>query len=171
VLHAFHPASGSSEGGNPLSALTLRGKGVLYGTTSEFGGPGGGTVFQLVPPVVPGDAWTENILYGFGSAAGDGESPAASLIFDSAGNIYGTTEMISLCSSGCGTAFQLSPPALPGGDWTETVLHSFGTGKDGSSIAGGLILGKNGVFFGVTRIGGTTADGTVFANRQVARKT
>lgn len=155
---------GSSEGGNPERGLTLHGRGVLCGTTSEFGAYGGGTVFLLVPPVVAGGAWTENVLYGFGSATGDGQAPAANIIFDSAGNIYGTTSVGgSVCSNGCGTVFQLAPPTSPGDDWTETVLHSFGEGNDGSSLSGGLILGKNGVLFGVTLVGGINGEGMVFA--------
>ena len=168
VIHAFHPASGSSEGGYPRSALTLHGSGVLYGTTWAQGTYGGGTVFQLVPPASAGGAWIENVLYSFGSATGDGSAPAANVIFGSAGNIFGTTSsggaMTTSCSiPGCGAIFQLTPPATDGGAWTETILHSFpSTQTDGARPTGGLILSK-GVLFGVTQSSGTNGEGTVYA--------
>ena len=65
--------------------------------------------------------------------------------------------------SGCGTVFKLTPPLTDGGDWTETILHSFpSTDDDGFEVVGGVVLGKNGVLFGVTAAGGA-GGGTVFA--------
>ena len=159
VLHAFHPISGSSEGGYPRGALALHGSGVLYGTTLGQGAYGGGTVFQLAPPASPGGAWTENILYNFGSATGDAGGPAANLIFGSAGNLFGTT--IAGGGANVGTVFQLTPPVSSGADWTETVLHGFGNVKDGATPSGGLTL-NNGVLFGTTQGGGTNGEGTVY---------
>jgi len=129
VLHAFGGGTLSDpESTNPFSALTIHGKGILYGTTIHGGLYGSGTVFQLVPPAVSGSAWTENILYNFSFAGGgtDGAAPAANVIFDSAGNIYGTTTGGGGgLGCACGTVFQLAPPATVGAAWTETVLHSF----------------------------------------------
>jgi uncharacterized repeat protein (TIGR03803 family) len=160
VLHAFGPTmAGSPEGAMPLT-LTLRGKRILYGTTSVGGLHGGGTVFQLVPPTVAGGAWVENVLYSFGGGIGDGQYPRDALIFDSAGHIYGATQNGGRADAG--TVFELTPPASEGGAWTETVLHIFAGGKDGASPGGGLIFGKNGVLFGVTTDGGTGDRGTVF---------
>jgi uncharacterized repeat protein (TIGR03803 family) len=158
VLHAF---TGGLDGASPRGALALHGKGLLYGTTTRARAHGGGIVFQLVPPTVPGGAWTENILYSFGFESGDGGDPTANVIFDSAGNMYGTTLANGSCP-GCGTVFQLSPPSSSGGDWTETTFHSFVDPKGGSSPSGGLIFGKNGVLFGVTQLGGTNGEGTVY---------
>ena len=167
VLHNFHPAVGSVEGSSPQGALKLRGIGVLYGTTLVGGAYRSGTVFQLVPPVVAGGTWTENVLYSFGSATGDGKYPA-NLIFDPAGNIYGTTEDpgnfyngVRFCVGGC-TVFQLAPPTSSGGSWTETVLYNFGIGGSIGAPSGGLILGKNGVLFGVTMGGGILDHGLVY---------
>jgi uncharacterized repeat protein (TIGR03803 family) len=159
VLHAF---TGGFDGQAPRGALTLRGKGVLYGTSGGGGAYAGGMVFQFVPPTVPGGAWTENVLCSFGSATGDGEGPTANVIFDSAGNMYGITVVGGTANGG--TVFRCAPPASPGGDWTETILHSFHDGNlnDGATPSGGLILGKNGVLFGVTQSGGTNGEGTVY---------
>jgi uncharacterized repeat protein (TIGR03803 family) len=162
VLHAFRPAIESSEGGRPQGALTLRGRGILYGTTSEGGTYAGGTVFELTPPAVPGEAWTENVLYSFSFNGGgtDGSIPAANVIFDQAGNLYGTTTVGGEAARG--TVFKLTPPASSGDDWTETVLHSFGGTNDGATPSGGLILSKSAVFFGVTSAGGAHGEGAVY---------
>ena len=69
--------------------LVADSSGNLYGT-SVFGGTGNaGTVFELSPPAAPGGAWTESVLYNF---PGDNSSgPAGTLVFDSSGNLYGTS--------------------------------------------------------------------------------
>lgn len=166
VLHAFN---GEAEGGTPVGSLILRGKRILYGTaSSSFNNLG--TVFQLVPPAVAGGVWTENTLHAFAGNS-DGAYPEANLVFDSAGNIYGTTAYGGNgefgcgqgAARGCGTVFELTPPASDGGGWTETVLHSFaGNEKDGFGVYSGLVLGKNGVLFGFTVAGGATDNGAVF---------
>lgn len=160
----------STDSRYPQGSLTLHGSGILYGTA--LGGQYGvGTVFQLTPPSVAGGTWTENILYNFGSSASDGAFPeAVSLVFDKAGNIYGTTsngggDGNSQCNyGGCGTVFELSPPAAGGTDWTETILHSFpAVLKDGLSPNQGVIFGKNGNLYGVTPSGGASGEGGVFS--------
>jgi uncharacterized repeat protein (TIGR03803 family) len=179
TLYVFrgYVRSESSDGGNPTGALTLRGKGILYGTTTAGGLYNSGTVFQLVPPAVAGDPWAENILYNFTWAGGDiadgcgsqtvttsdGCAPTGHLLFDSAGNIFGTTTAGG-DQGGWGTFFELTPPATSGADWTENVLHRFGANAgDGSIPRGGLIFGQNGVLFGVTQSGGKDGvHGTVF---------
>ena len=158
VLHAF---TGRFDGQAPRGALVLRGKGVLYGTSEGGGAYAGGMVFQFVPPTAPGGDWTENVLCSFGSATGDGEGPTQNVVFDSTGNIYGVT-IVGGTANG-GTVFRCAPPTSPGGDWTETVLHSFGEGsKDGVSPSGGLLLGTNGVLFGVTQTDKANRQGTVY---------
>ena len=160
VLHAF---TARADGGSPKGALVLRGKGDLYGASPQGGAYAGGMVFQFVPPAVVGGAWTENILCSFGSVTGDGAGPEENVTFDSAGNIFGIT--VAGGTANGGTVFRCAPPASPGGDWTETILHSFsaGNGNDGSLPSGGLILGKNGVLFGVTSLGGgNDKEGTVY---------
>jgi hypothetical protein len=172
------------DGGGPLAALTVGPGGMLYGTT-QYGGSGTlctlnnvvvgcGTVFQLTPPAVPRGTWTETVLYSFTGQDGDGALPVAGLVLGKNGSLYGTTEYggsaasgsacTSFGASGCGTVFELKPPAAPGGAWAEIVLHSF-TGMDGDGAApqANLTAGPTGVLYGTTWAGGTAGYGTVFS--------
>src|ERR1019366_44782 len=89
----------------------------------------------------------------------DGMNPWAGLIFDAAGNLYGTTYGGGTYDKG--TVFELTPTA--GGGWTETVLHSFNqTGTDGTEPLAGLIFDAAGNLYGTTYQGGTYSGGTVF---------
>jgi uncharacterized repeat protein (TIGR03803 family) len=113
-------------------------------------------VYQLVPPKVGGGAWTENVIYTF-LGGSDGRQPSGGLVFDQTGNLYGTTSYggnISPCGGGCGTVFELSPPAQPGGAWTHTVLYTFQGSYDGSG-PGEVVFGPNGSLYGTTHIGGS----------------
>jgi uncharacterized repeat protein (TIGR03803 family) len=164
VLYEF--GSGPSDSSIPQGSLTLHGKGVLYGT--GWGGQyGNGTVFQVVPPAVTGGAWTESAIYSF-SGGNDGSFPQlANVVFNAAGNIYGTTWRggnSTECYAGCGTVFEVSPPEAGSSDWTETILHIFpATAKDGSQPVSGVMLGKHGELYGVTPSGGTGGEGAVYA--------
>ena len=135
-------------------------------------GNGCGTVFQLTPPLAPGDAWTEAVLYSFSGQNGDGGFPGGSVVLGDNGVLYGTTEYGGSAGScatpgapvGCGTIFQLTPPSEPGGAWTETVLHNFsGKNGDGAMPLAGLTPGSNGEFYGTASIGGAAGFGTVFS--------
>jgi uncharacterized repeat protein (TIGR03803 family) len=117
-------------------------------------GPHGqGVVFELSPS--GGGQWTYNILYGFCAQQGcaDGRTPQyGSLVFDAAGNLYGTTQGGG--SQNYGTVFELTPS---GGSWTETVLHSFCSATnctDGEEPIGGVVLDAHGNIYGVTPGGG-----------------
>jgi uncharacterized repeat protein (TIGR03803 family) len=105
VLHAF---TGGKDGGGLWGSLVLDHQGNVYGTTVA-GGPngGGGTVFKLTPRA--NETWAETVLYGFCALSDctDGGGSTAGLIFDSAGNLYGTTRLGG--SSGFGTVFELTP--------------------------------------------------------------
>jgi hypothetical protein len=86
----------------------------------------------------------------------DGENPQGALVADANGNLYGTAVFGGSCTvsvKGCGIVFELSPPAVPGGDWTETILYSFTGGSDGAAPSGTLIFDKQGNLYG-TRDGG-----------------
>src|SRR5258708_9369259 len=134
VLYAFR---GGPDGSQPFAGVIADASGNLYGTTGAAGINGFGTVFELMPPTAQGGPWAESVLYSFqGLDFGDGTGPQAALVFDNAGNLYGTTlnggQKASDCApSGCGIVFELSPPSVSGGQWTETILHVFGTGTDG----------------------------------------
>lgn len=152
VLYSF---KGGSDGMHPRAGVTFDTHGNLYGTTGGegvFSCASCGTIFQLTPaPTVP---WTETVLYRF-QGGSDGSFPASSLIFDGAGNLYGTTKYGGdpSCDQ-CGTVFQLAPP-VNGGVWTKTILHAFAGGSDGAGPAGGLTIGKDGALYGATTGGGS----------------
>ncbi len=156
--------SGGSDGANPAGALVADKAGNLYGTTSEGGSSncsaGCGVVFELTPPSAAGGAWTETVLYRF-TGGTDGAAPQSNLIFDAAGNLYGTTGGGGDTSSD-GTVFQLTPPSTQGDIWTETVLYRFAGGIDGKTPLAGLVFDRAGNLYGTTLFGGTTNAGTVF---------
>jgi uncharacterized repeat protein (TIGR03803 family) len=106
-----------------------------------------GVVFKITPQ------GTETILHSFAGGA-DGYGPNGNLVRDSAGNLYGTTFAGGAAS--LGTVFKLTP------DGTETVLHSFTGGSDGSTPYAGLVLGHDGNLYGTTYQGGAFGGGTVF---------
>jgi uncharacterized repeat protein (TIGR03803 family) len=142
VLYNF---TGGSDGGGPLSSLTSHG-GNFYGTTQFGGAAGSGTVFELLPNGSGG--WNETVLYNFCSEGGSGEvctsgaDPNGPVVFDSVGNLYGTTPEggNSNCDDdpGCGVGFELSPA---GAGWTETVLYSFCSQGGPGTCPGGAYPG------------------------------
>jgi uncharacterized repeat protein (TIGR03803 family) len=158
VLHSF---SSSTDGFEPFAGLIFDAAGNLYGTTSAGGASDLGTVFELTPSA--GGTWTEKLLWSFGNGT-DGREPEAGLIFDAAGNLYGTTDDGGTSNSG--TVFELTPTA--GGGWTEQVLHSFNyNGTDGNGPFAGLVFDAAGNLYGTTTRGGsdqscTYGCGTVF---------
>ncbi|MGO9647175.1 MAG: choice-of-anchor tandem repeat GloVer-containing protein [Terriglobales bacterium] len=98
------------------------------------------------------------VLYAFGGAqAGDGAQPLGNLVFDRAGNLYGTTRLggATPSCSGCGTVFKLSPNS--DGTWTEAILYNFCSDdlcQDGTLPVAGLIFDANGNLYGTTSTGG-----------------
>ena len=153
ILYAFKR---HGDGGGPQAGLLLSAQGDLYGTTFLGGNPACrcGTVFKLFPD----DRFT--VLYQF--KGNDGANPAAGLIADGNGNLYGTTSQGGRGPSSKGTVFKLTPPTVQHGHWTETVLHSFTGEADGASPYGSLVLDKAGNLYGTTNRGGAFNDGTVF---------
>jgi uncharacterized repeat protein (TIGR03803 family) len=149
----FHSFAGGGDGSGPLASLLEDSAGNLYGTTGAGGGTGCGgygcgTVFRIAPD------GTESILYAFRGGT-DGLEPVAGLIADASGNLYGTTIfggnpdcLYNLKHLGCGTVFKLSP------DGTETILHAFAGGKDGSEPEASLAMDQAGDLFGTTVEGG-----------------
>jgi uncharacterized repeat protein (TIGR03803 family) len=85
VLYSF---TGGSDGGDPIGTLTADKMGNLYGTASVGGSSGQGVVFELTQS---NGNWTEEVLYNFGDSRG-GVTPFGGVVFDKAGNLYGTTE-------------------------------------------------------------------------------
>jgi uncharacterized repeat protein (TIGR03803 family) len=144
----------------PESPVIFDAKGNLYGTTLSGGSGtcnyGCGTAFELTPAV--SGSWTETVLHTFSNNGADGYYPlVGGLIFDTSGNLYGTTRVGG--ASDYGTVFELSPTS---GTWTETVLYSFAGGADGANPDEGLIMDSADNLYGTTSGGGTSNLGTVF---------
>jgi uncharacterized repeat protein (TIGR03803 family) len=159
ILHGFINRGNDGFGPYDFGGLAMDSAGNLYGTTAS-GNAGSyyGTVFELSPAPGTG-AWSEKILYTFANNGVDGNDPYGGLIFDKAGNLYGTTHAGG--SAGFGTVFELSPAA--GGGWTEQVLHSFVSDSvDGIYPWSGLVMDASGNLYGTTVEGGTYNYGTIF---------
>jgi uncharacterized repeat protein (TIGR03803 family) len=170
ILHKFQ---GGNEGFVPASELVMDGQGNLYGTTAYGGDDSGlclsaakgcGTVFRLKPPSLPGDSWTEQILYRFVGGTSNGAIPNG-IVLDDKGNLYGTAQQggIDFCFAsnfGCGVAFELSPPK-DGNTWTESILYTFAGISDNSADGGtpdsSLVFDKAGNLYGVTETGGAAS--------------
>jgi len=161
VLHTFIDYSYDGDG---VAGLVTGDDGVLYGTTSGGGAYGYGTFFSLTPPAWPGGSWTEKILYNFNGPSG-AAFPNPGLVVGKDGVVYGTAFGISGGGDSYeGAVWSLTPPAWPGGPWTEKVLHSFTSGVDGGNPVAALVLGDDGVLYGTTTVGGGNGKfGTVFA--------
>jgi uncharacterized repeat protein (TIGR03803 family) len=156
---------GTPDGLSPQASLVADSAGNLYGTTL-YGGTGvagPGIVFELSPPATSGGVWTETILHNFDNpdTTGDGASPYGTLLLDKQGNLYGTTELGG--AYGAGAIFEVSPPATPGGDWTEVVLLSFQQSSTAARPYGKLVMDAEGNLYGTTSLGGTDHNaGAVF---------
>jgi uncharacterized repeat protein (TIGR03803 family) len=141
-----------SDGEAPLAGVIFDNLGNLYGTTQTGGAGGYGTVFQLVPA---DGGWTENVLYQFQNGP-DGLFPAAGLIFDPSGNLYGATAYGGTGSGG--TVFELTPS---NGTWTYSLLYSF-TGSSACGPQGSLVMDGAGNLYGTTFCDGAHGLGSVF---------
>jgi uncharacterized repeat protein (TIGR03803 family) len=114
-----------------------------------------GSVIALVPPGAPGGDWTEHEIYPFGFT--QGLWPFAGVVSEG-GSLFGTTyyggDEFCYSPNGCGTVYELTPPAIQGNPWTETTIHTFtGSPSDGQSSQA-LTLGPGGVLYGTTPMGG-----------------
>ena len=106
-----------------------------------------------IPIRLPAQAPTFTVLHAF-TGLSDGGFPSASLVRDTAGNLYGTTDTRG--TYGNGVVFRL------GTSGRETVLHSFTGGKDGADPEAGLVRDVAGNLYGTTRTGGAYGYGVVF---------
>ena len=151
----------SGDGTYPESRVIFGPNGTLYGTTpATYLNGYFGTVFNLRPlPSVCKTVlcpWTETVLYTFQGGADGGIPAYGDLLFDQAGNIYGTTS--SGGSGGNGVVYELI--AEPGGGYKESVLYAF-SGSDGSTPYSGVIFDDSSNLYGTTYEGGL-GNGTVF---------
>ncbi|HVM92550.1 MAG TPA: choice-of-anchor tandem repeat GloVer-containing protein [Terriglobales bacterium] len=146
ALYAFS----APDGDNPEAGLIRDANNNLYGMTLYGGNEnrpcntgGCGVVFR----VTPGGA--ESVLYAF-KGEEDGAFPSGSLLFDTAGNLYGTTQNASNHGPReAGVVFRLAA------NGEETVLHTFPAYKgDGRDPNGFLLLDAQGNLYGTTVWGG-----------------
>jgi hypothetical protein len=165
VVYSF-PGPGAEQGEeNEPWSLILGPNGAFYGTIGFGGAPPTypGAVFEVRPPAAPGGAWTQTILHNF-QADTDGSTPN-SLTAGSDGTLYGTTFGTPDIAGypgpyGLGTAFMLTPPAVPGGSWTKTTLAQLSAGDERGPNSP-LIL-RNGNLYGTTSSGPSNPGGMVF---------
>jgi uncharacterized repeat protein (TIGR03803 family) len=152
VLYSFID---STDGGDPQSSLIRDTAGDLYGTT-EYGGAGYGTVYELSASGV------ETVLYSFKGTGGDGSYPTGPVVRDTAGNFYGTTSAGGTYA--LGTVYKLSATC------TETILHNFGNGTDGAEPYTGVIRSGT-TLYGNTLAGGSFGVGTVWKLSAAGKET
>lgn len=152
VIHTFR---GGADGGGPSAGLTKDPAGNLYGVTSYGGSAGQGNVFKLTRK---NSGWVLSSLYSF-QGGNDGADPESRVIIGPDGSLYGTTihggDQSCIYGPGCGTIFNLRPPATfcraitcP---WTETVLHRFTLDEGGPG--GELVFDVQGNLYGTTSEG------------------
>jgi len=154
VIYSF---SGGVDGEYPSTELILDSAGNLYGTSVLGGQFGSGTVFQLTP------SGTHTVLYSFTSGA-DGAQPYGGVTLDPQGNLYGSAVAGgsfggSCVEDGCGVVYKLTPST---DGWTQTVIHTFTGGGDGSGPGGGLTIDKHGNLYGMTPTGGAYGVGVIY---------
>lgn len=169
ILHTF---TGSPDGMQPAPFLFMDSAGNLYGTT-EYGGDaacnlyenknhlGCGTAFTLQPQ--PDGAWRETILSSFRRGGGLTIHPSGGLIFDTNGNLLGTS---AAGGDGYGTVFKLEKP---GRGWQQEVLWRFYGAPDGIQGSGPLTQDSAGNLFGVTVLGGAYGRGVAFRLAQTRK--
>ena len=159
IFAPLYSFTGGSDGAQPQARVILGHDGALYGTASSGGagmgcnGDGCGVVFKLQPPATACKIalcpWTENVLYSF-TGGSDGGDPYSEVIFDQAGNLYGTTVLggPDCYFRGCGVVYELT--RSDGGGWTEGVLYSFSLGNDGAYPVASVVFDNAGNLYGTT---------------------
>lgn len=144
LYNDFDMYGNSPAGGAPYGGLVGNGSGILYGTTFNGGANNVGTVFQIIPGQTPTPI--VNFSYALGLT-----SPATGLVFDSAGNLYGTAS-----SGSYGAVYEVAA-----GTHAVSTVIAF-NGSNGSAPLGFLTTDSAGNIYGTTQSGGTGGDGTVF---------
>ena len=147
TVNTLYNFTGGSDGAHPYGGLVLDAAGNLYGSTQKDGPHGTGTVFKLTP------AGKETTVLGFGYAP-SGAFPPAALVFDTKGNLYGTTSKGGTFNGG--TLFEVTPSGK------KRILYNFACGTDGCMPNQGLIIDADGDLYGTTYSGGASNGGTLF---------
>jgi uncharacterized repeat protein (TIGR03803 family) len=154
VIYSF---AGEEDGEYADTDVAVDGAGNLYGSTVLGGDFGGGTVWKLAPS---GNTWVHTVLYSFTGSA-DGGEPYKGVTVDGQGNLYGTavTGGSGSCEGGCGVVYKLTNS---GGTWTQTVIHAFTGGDDGSGAGARVAVDSQGNVYGMTPTGGAFGLGTIY---------
>jgi uncharacterized repeat protein (TIGR03803 family) len=149
VIYSF---TGGTDGGYPTAGLYIDNVGNLFGSTSNGGSGGGGTVFELSPS---GSSFNYTLLNSF--TGGTQCGPWGTLSADSNGNLFGTT----VCdgATGHGNVYEL---ARSGGGFTYSSVHDFAAGNDGSRPYGNVTFDASGNMFGTASLGGTHGSGVIW---------
>ncbi|MGA2902448.1 MAG: choice-of-anchor tandem repeat GloVer-containing protein [Candidatus Korobacteraceae bacterium] len=173
--------TGGTDGGSPAAAVTFGPDGVIYGT-AQYGGnlsachepfwTGCGVVFELRPSSTPPrtvfGAWNETVIFQFNFT--DGALPASEVLFDAAGNLYGTTigggsvedgrqpGSGEDCDYHCGVVYELSKV---NGSWDQTAVYLF-TEDSGSNPYAGLVFDHQGNLYGAASFTGPAGYGSIF---------
>jgi uncharacterized repeat protein (TIGR03803 family) len=151
VIYSF---AGDADGEYTDTDLVMDNAGNIYGTSVQGGLYGSGTVFQVTT------AGVHTVLYSFTGGA-DGGEPYKGVTLDAQGNLYGTavTGGGGSCEGGCGVVFKVTQS---GGSWTQSVIHTFTGGSDGSGPGSGVTFDKLGNLYGMTPTGGANGVGTIY---------
>jgi uncharacterized repeat protein (TIGR03803 family) len=139
------------DGQFPEGGVVLDAAGNVYGTTNFGGTSNYGIVYELKKGT--SGNWAEKILHSFGVSGSDGVRPLGSLIFDAAGNLYGTTDEGGY---GNGTVYEVEKSGA------EKVLYIFEDGLDGAYPLSGVTFDSAGNLYGTTNAGGSIMNGAVF---------
>jgi uncharacterized repeat protein (TIGR03803 family) len=157
TTHVIYSFGGGADGEYTDTELVIDADGNLYGTSVQGGTFGGGTVFELSPS---GGSWTHTVLYNFTGGA-DGGEPYKGVTLDTQGNLYGTavTGGGGSCEGGCGVVYRVTKS---GGSWTQSVIHTFTGGNDGSGPGSPVAFDQQGNLYGTTPTGGGLGFGVVY---------
>ncbi|MGC1371894.1 MAG: choice-of-anchor tandem repeat GloVer-containing protein [Candidatus Sulfotelmatobacter sp.] len=158
VLYSFQ--GGESDGEGPNGNIVIDSDGSLYGATLGGGSANTGVIYKLSPPAQAGGAWSETILHAFTFGSPDGDAPTGGVVWAPSHALYGETNYGGIyrgdCEdTGCGTIYQVAPPAEASGSWSESVLYSFELPQCCGDY--GTIVYRDGVLYGSSFYGGSTA--------------
>jgi uncharacterized repeat protein (TIGR03803 family) len=154
VIFTFTSGDGATQGSDPNGTLALDSSGNLYGTTYLGGSEGDGALFKLTRGSK--GKWSEKLLISFGKP---NLKPFGGIIFDKAGDIFGTTTEGGVDAEG--DVYELVAPPAGKTGYTGKVVYHF-NGTTGNEPFGSLAMDSAGYLYGTTYLGGSSGYGVVF---------